>query len=183
MDEECFETFDEAGTPIGTAPRAIVHRDGLWHRAANVLLFNDDGFLLLQQRSAHKDVCPGLWDLSVAEHLQPGETYHQGALRGAREELGLTQLTLTPLGGERRFTLELPAQQLRDFEFQQSFRGQFTAVPSIDPLEVAQLRTLSLEQLGKELETQSQLFTPWFRSLVDELAILSSPASSGTFRH
>ncbi|MEM1231765.1 MAG: NUDIX domain-containing protein [Pseudomonadota bacterium] len=176
MDEEFFETFDETGTPTGTAPRSLVHRNGLWHRAANVLLFDDHGHLLLQQRSAHKDVCPGLWDLSVAEHLQPGEAYLEGALRGAQEELGLTQLTLTPLGDERRFQLELPAQDLRDFEFQQSFRGQFTTQPRIDPLEVAQVRTLSLAQLQGELNAQPHTFTPWFRSLIEALAILSSPA-------
>ena len=40
-------------------------------------------------RSDGKKVCPGLWDVSVAEHCQPGETYEDAALRGMEEELGL----------------------------------------------------------------------------------------------
>lgn len=29
------------------------------------------------------------WDLSVGEHLQPGETYEHAAYRGLEEELGI----------------------------------------------------------------------------------------------
>ena len=43
----------------------------------------------LQQRSLGKKVGSGQWDLSVAEHLQPGEIYSEGAVRGLQEELGI----------------------------------------------------------------------------------------------
>jgi isopentenyl-diphosphate delta-isomerase len=88
MSDEFFDTFDAGGNPTGIAPRLRVHREGLWHCAANVFLFRSDGRLIVQQRNQGKDVCPGAWDLSVAEHLKPGETYEQGARRGCEKNWG-----------------------------------------------------------------------------------------------
>lgn len=82
---EQFDIFDETGAPLGVAPRARAHREGLWHRAANVFLFYSNGHLLIQRRQWDKDVWPGAWDLSVAEHLKPGETFKEAALRGFAE--------------------------------------------------------------------------------------------------
>lgn len=38
-------------------------------------VFRPDGRLLIQRRSAAKKMGPSQWDLSVAEHLQPGESF------------------------------------------------------------------------------------------------------------
>lgn len=40
-------------------------------------VFRPDGALLVQRRSPVKKMGPGQLDLSVAEHLQPGESYLQ----------------------------------------------------------------------------------------------------------
>lgn len=101
MMEEQFETFDDTGEPMGLVPRSRVHREGLWHRAVHVYLFRSDGRLLLQRRQRDKDICPGAWDLSAAEHLKPGETFRQGAIRGLQEELNVKGVELTPLGDIR----------------------------------------------------------------------------------
>jgi isopentenyldiphosphate isomerase len=37
-----------------------------------------------------KRIGAGLWDLSLAEHLSPGESYRSAALRGLGEELGIS---------------------------------------------------------------------------------------------
>ena len=55
-----------------------------------------DGALLIQRRSPAKKIGAAQLDLSVAEHLQPGETYRQGALRGLWEELGIAVDPSTP---------------------------------------------------------------------------------------
>lgn len=108
MSDETFETFDAEGRPAALVLRSRVHREGLWHRAASVFLFRRDGRLIVQRRSAHKDVCPGAWDLSAAEHLQPGETFEQGAARGLREELGVENVQLEAIGDVLRVRLEIP---------------------------------------------------------------------------
>lgn len=69
-DEELFDTYDEAGHPMGTELRAVVHARGIWHHAVYVFVFNSQGQLLMQQRAAGKKVFPGRWDLSVVR--EPG---------------------------------------------------------------------------------------------------------------
>ena len=79
-------------TSLGTAPRSRVHAEGLWHKSAQVFLFDGSGpRLYLQRRVDDKDVCPGLWDQSAAEHLKPGEILGGSMVRCAvwREELGV----------------------------------------------------------------------------------------------
>jgi hypothetical protein len=74
-EEEIFELVDDTDSVIGTDRRGTVHRLGLLHRAVYCWVFNSQGEVLIQQRSALKKIGPNQWDLSVAEHLQPGESY------------------------------------------------------------------------------------------------------------
>jgi isopentenyldiphosphate isomerase len=46
---------------------------GLFHRVAHVLVYNSAGELLIQKRMPNKDIEGSKWDLSCAEHVQPGE--------------------------------------------------------------------------------------------------------------
>ena len=168
-DEEKFDIFDEMGNPMGIAPRSKVHTEGLWHRAANVFLFRTDGRLLIQRRQSRKQVCPGLWDLSVAEHLLPGESFEEGALRGLREELGVDGIELEPLGDVAKSRLEVVDPGIKDYEFQQSFRGTFDGRVSPDSSEVMETRLVGLDDLAAELEARPENFTPWFRQRSAEL--------------
>jgi len=71
------------------ASREEVHRKGLHHRTVHIWVLNSKGELLLQKRSAQKEVFPGLWDISCAGHLSTGDSSISGALRELKEELGL----------------------------------------------------------------------------------------------
>ena len=174
MDEELLQTFDPGGCSSGIAPRSRVHREGLWHCAANVFLFRSDGRLIVQRRQWSKDVCPGVWDLSVAEHLRPGETYEEGARRGLREELGVTNVVIEPLGGVVRAQLEMAEHGLKDYELQQSFRGVFDGElrPNVD--EVGETSTFDLDDLGVALAVRPDDFTPWFRESALRLGLVGA---------
>lgn len=88
---EEFELVDEDGAVIGRAPRHVCHGDpSLIHRAVHVFVFDPEGRLLLQKRSADKDIQPGKWDTSVGGHLGVGEDYLRAAVREAAEELGVS---------------------------------------------------------------------------------------------
>ncbi|MEM7365175.1 MAG: NUDIX domain-containing protein [Pseudomonadota bacterium] len=166
---ELFDTYTADGQPLGTMARDEVHRNGVWHRAVNVFLFNASGALLIQQRAAVKDVCPLKWDLSVAEHLQPGESYLDAAYRGIREELGLDCDHLVPLGSPTTHQLLLPEQNLRNCEFTQCYRGEVRDDMILDPSEVADCRYVDLTDLREQLTSSSHLFTPWFIDLVQHV--------------
>ena len=88
-DGEIFDVVDEEDRVVRQATRAEVHRDGLLHRAVHVFAVNRRGELLLQRRSHLKDVHPGVWDSSVAGHLDAGEDYAAAALREMEEEMGI----------------------------------------------------------------------------------------------
>lgn len=175
MSEELFETFDSDGNPTGLVPRSRVHREGHWHRAANVFLFRSDARLLLQRRGENKDVWPGAWDLSAAEHLKPGESYLQGALRGLREELGVENVSPKALGGVLESCVVDEDAGVRDCELQQAFRVVFDGPVSPDPDEVAEIALYSLEELAGAFARRPHDFTPWFRTSAARLGLLAGP--------
>jgi isopentenyldiphosphate isomerase len=87
---EQFEIVDDADRVIGTAWRHECHGNpALAHRTAHVVVRSGDGRVLLQKRSAAKDIQPGRWDTAVGGHLHLGESYEQAARREMAEEIGL----------------------------------------------------------------------------------------------
>lgn len=160
---ELLEAFDARGKSLGLAPRSRIHRMGLWHRAANVFLFDPQGRLWIQLRAEAKDVSPGRWDLSVAEHLAPGESYAEAAARGLSEELAVMSARLVPLGGIVRSCLISPREHIRDLEYQQSFRAVHDGAPEPNRAEVADVRPVTPEELDAELARRPGDFTPWLK--------------------
>ncbi|KAL1528030.1 hypothetical protein AB1Y20_009399 [Prymnesium parvum] len=87
----------DAVLPAGAAPRMLgqrkargeVHRDGDWHRSVHVWLADNQGRLLLQQRSMEKDTNPGCWDVSCAGHITAGDDSLETAQRELEEEIGV----------------------------------------------------------------------------------------------
>ncbi len=165
--DELFQTYDASGNPGPLVPRGRVHAEGLWHRAVNVFVFRTSGAVVLQRRAASKDVCPGLWDLSVAEHLQPGEDYPTAARRGLHEELGLTVEGLAPIGAEQRVHLELPELGIRDYELHQCFAAISDAAIVMDPQEVAATADEEWLTLRARMRSAPQTFTPWLHTLAE----------------
>lgn len=89
--EEYIDIVTQKGNPTGRKElKAVVHQNGLYHHTAHVWLYTKNGDILLSQRSASKSICPLLWDVSVAGHVDAGESIINGALREMKEEIGLT---------------------------------------------------------------------------------------------
>lgn len=87
---EKFDIVDAEDHVTGNASRHEVHRQGLWHRAVHILVWNRHGELFLQRRSRWKDVHPLRWDSSAAGHVPSGDTYADTAPRELEEELGVS---------------------------------------------------------------------------------------------
>lgn len=180
--EELFETFTESGEPQGLVPRSRVHAQGLWHRSVQVFLFDDAGRLYLQRRVADKDVCAGLWDQSAAEHLTPGESWLDGAVRGLAEELGIGGVELTPLGEPFHGRLDQPERGIHDHELQQAFTGTWNGPVRPNPAEVAEVRPVPLDELATWTRRAPEAFTPWFLRDVVRYGFLLWAAGTGRAR-
>jgi isopentenyldiphosphate isomerase len=104
MSTELFDIVDRQDNVIGVTDKKTAHSTGELHRVAAVLVFNEQGYLYVQEHSRD-----GKWDHSVGGHVSKGETYSEAARREAEEELGITQpleKLATALSGE-----EYPDQQ------------------------------------------------------------------------
>ena len=89
-DAEMLSVVDALDEVVASQRRDEVHQQGLRHRAVHVLVFNSSGELFLQKRGLHKQENPGMWDSSVAGHVDAGESYDQCCVREIEEEIGLS---------------------------------------------------------------------------------------------
>ena len=89
--DEIFDRVDERDRVIGAVRRGDAHRDPmLIHRSVQILALGSDGRILLQLRSARKDLFPGYYCASASGHVMAGETYDETASREIIEELGVS---------------------------------------------------------------------------------------------
>lgn len=155
---ELLDVVDCDDRIVGTASRAEIHRRRLRHRAVHVLVTNPHGQIYVQQRAAHKDCQPGMWDTSAAGHVDHGESYAAAAQRELAEELGLT-------GRRLDFLLALPATAASGFEFVRAYHCRCVTEPCPDPTEIAQAGWWSAPALTTWIATESAVFTATFRHI------------------
>jgi isopentenyldiphosphate isomerase len=92
--EELVMIVDEHNVAIGSAPRALMRKQGLIHRATYTLVFNSHGQLFVQDRTMTKDIFPGYHDLCAGGVVLAGEEYEESARRELEEELGIKGVPL-----------------------------------------------------------------------------------------
>ena len=176
--DELFDTFDDQGIPRGLAARHRVHSLGLWHKSAHVFLFDRSGNIYLQLRAPDKDLYPSLWDYSVGDNLQPGESFRAAAARGLHEELGIGDVVLQTVGGVRASKFDNDELRVHDHELQQGFRGVYSGPMHPDPIEVAEVRSMEMLELETWIGRSPDSFTPWFLRDLRELGFLPGESVS-----
>lgn len=87
--DEYIDIVTETGEPTGKkALKSEIHQKGLYHNTVHVWYYTQAGDILLQQRSIKKSIYPLLWDVSVAGHIDAGESIVRAAKRETLEEIG-----------------------------------------------------------------------------------------------
>jgi 8-oxo-dGTP pyrophosphatase MutT (NUDIX family) len=87
---EVIAVYDRTGRQTGSAERARVYAQGLWHASAGVLVRSRDGErIYVHRRTETKAVFAGMHDCLAGGVLGPGEDPADAAVRELGEELGI----------------------------------------------------------------------------------------------
>jgi isopentenyl-diphosphate delta-isomerase len=157
---------DDDNAVQGTAPKHSVHDEETpLHRGFSTYVFNDDGKLLLQQRSEAKTTWPGFWSNSVCGHPEIEETVVEAARRRADDELNLTLTKLTVVLPEYRY--EFSHENIKENELCPVLVAQPKSSISPNPDEVQATTWESWEDIVDYKDEST--YTPWFLDEVDEL--------------
>jgi len=154
--EEYIDIVTKEGEPTGkSALKSEIHTKGHYHNTAHVWFYTSKGEILLAQRAASKSICPLLWDVSVAGHIDSGETTEQASIREVKEEIGLdiTATDLQKIGVFQCF--QKYTNGIIDNEFHHTFIAELkedlnSLTPQID--EVDDLKLVSIEDFNLLLE-------------------------------
>ncbi|MDY3350929.1 isopentenyl-diphosphate Delta-isomerase [Riemerella anatipestifer] len=150
---------------LGVMEKLQAHRGGFLHRAFSVFLFNTKGEMLLQRRAGVKYHSPRLWTNAVCSHPRLGESYKAGAQRRLIEELGIDADI------SEKFSFIYKAEvgdNLWEHELDYVFTGIYEGDFNLNPEEVSEVKYISMETLDKELETNPEQFTEWFKIILKE---------------
>lgn len=141
MQQEYLDIVNDNDQVIDSAPFQDIYKNMSQHRIVHILIFNQQGELLLQMRSKTKSTHPSHWSTSVSGHVKKGETYKQAALREAKEELGIVpEIT------------EMYKEKYTNAKGHRKFLTVYQAIDtghtfSLDPEEVERVEYKSLEEI------------------------------------
>lgn len=126
MGQEIVDIINEKNEIIGSCGREEIYIKRLLHRIVHVLVFNNGGQILLQQRSKNREYLPGYWSTSAGGHVLNGEAVERAAIREMNEELGI-KASLEPFAeswfdsadqvGLRKFLTVFKAMHNGPFDF------------------------------------------------------------------
>jgi isopentenyl-diphosphate delta-isomerase len=160
-DPDALILVDAADRDLGVLSKTLCHEgQGVLHRAFSLLIFNESGELLIQQRAASKRLWPNYWSNSCCSHPRAEESMEVATQRRLYEELGI----------------HCPLEFLYKFQYQAQFdaTGAENELCSVlvgkcrDPIrvnsdEIQAWRWISPEALNDEIAAQgARIFTPWF---------------------
>lgn len=166
---------DSQDNQIGTMEKIEAHKKGLLHRAFSILLFNNQGEMLIQQRAESKYHSPGLWTNACCSHPRPNETVMQAAERRLMEEMGI-QCEL-----EKAFDFIYKTRLDKDMiehELDHVLIGRFEGEPDINLAEVASWKYMSPEDILSDMRANPNNWTEWFKIIMPKVHLYYSPVYS-----
>jgi 16S rRNA (adenine1518-N6/adenine1519-N6)-dimethyltransferase len=153
---ESLDVVDENDVVINTLPRREIHAGKHLHRAVHVFVRNKLGEIYLQFRSHLKDTHGLKWDSSASGHVDPGESYHDCAVREMWEEIWVE-----PKGDLERIA-RIDASEATDLEFIEVFLGEAKGRLRIHGKEVDSGRWFSAEFIEEWIARRPQDFATGF---------------------
>ncbi len=147
--DEILDIVNENDEVIGQLPKETIHASKrILHREIGVLIYNDQGKVLIQQRSFKKKFFPGSWTTTAVGHVPAGKTPEAAAHMELLEELGFDT--------ELKFVEKRKYDSGDHLSFGYLFMGKFpkNAQIVIDTDEVEKTKFVSHEEATKMEETR-----------------------------
>jgi isopentenyl-diphosphate delta-isomerase len=155
----------------GTMEKMEAHKNGELHRAFSILLFNDQGKLLLQKRSENKYHSGGLWTNTCCSHPLPGEKTEDATKRRLREEMGID---IQPTFSYKFIYKAELDSNLTEHELDHVFFGIFNGTPSVNKKEVADWKYAGIDWLTRDLAEHPDVYTVWLRLIMNNQELVDS---------
>ncbi|WP_027137543.1 NUDIX hydrolase [Gaetbulibacter saemankumensis] len=158
--DEYLDIVDENAVPTGRSElKSVIHQKGYLHNTVHIWFYTNKGEILLSQRSAQKSICPLMWDVSVAGHIDAGESIIQAAIRETKEEISLdiSENTLHKIGVFKCF--QSYPNGIIDNEFHNTFI-----------CELKQPITILIPQ-EEEVEALKLVSIEYFKYLIDHIGM------------
>lgn len=156
---------DQNDNEIGAMEKMEAHHKGLLHRAFSILLFNDEGKVLLQKRASNKYHSAGLWTNTCCSHPMPGESMETATSRRLSEEMGIN----APMKFAYKFIYKAPLERdLTEHECDHVFLGTYNGEPNVNPNEVEDWKFVDMEWVRKDMKSNPDQYTYWFKIIAND---------------
>ena len=156
---------DEHDREVGLMEKMEAHHKGLLHRAFSVLVFNENGELLLQRRAFGKYHSEGLWTNTCCSHPYPGESILEAGKRRLFEEMGFTCELSEVFSFIYKAELE---NGLIEHELDHVIVGFSEETPHLNLEEVSAFKWMNVDEIKADIKENSSHYTAWFRILIEE---------------
>lgn len=157
------ELVETGGAAAGSCTVAEAHiAPGRLHRAFSVILLDDLGRVLIQQRAAVKTRFALRWANACCGHPAPGQAVAEAAAQRMIEEIGVRGATLSQ-AGVHLYQAEDPRTGRVEYEYDHVVIGLVAADPPVDlnPAEVATVRWLAPGELRADMAAHPDRYAPW----------------------
>jgi isopentenyl-diphosphate delta-isomerase len=165
-EQELVELVDLDGLAIGSATVDVAHSaPGQLHRAFSVLLFDEGGQTLLQQRAGGKTRFPLRWANSCCGHPAPGTSLVASAQERLAAELGVTGVPLREVGVYVYWAADSATGRV-EHEYDHVVVGRVgkDLVLTPDPMEVHSVRWAPTGALPEAVMSAS--YAPWLSGVL-----------------
>jgi isopentenyl-diphosphate delta-isomerase len=161
MNTEEVVLVNEENEVLGTALKSQVHTANTpLHRAFSIFVFNKNGEVLLQQRSAFKKTWPLVWSNSCCGHPALNESMEAAAKRRLEFELGISLPTSEIHNVLPTYKYRAEKDGIVEHEICPVLIATYNGEISPNPHEIAAIRWVKWQDFLDELKKQND-YSPW----------------------
>jgi isopentenyl-diphosphate delta-isomerase len=165
MQEEKVVLVDDSNNQVGLMPKMEAHLKGVLHRAFSVIIFNNNGEVMLQKRASTKYHTPSLWSNTCCSHQRENEDNISAGKRRLNEEMGF----ITQLYDCESFIYKVSfSNGLIEHEFDHILVGIYNGLPNINLDEVDEWKWISIDELVNDMKDNSEKYTAWFKIIINK---------------